>query len=146
MDKGTLDVAEAAIKSAVQKNPRSPSRILAQFALAEIYQRQEKYTSALEILQPLLSDSTAERDRVRALLLAGEISFQNRDFPSAVYFYQHLSQRQAVPQVIGQAFLGMGEAYLAWGKSDSALACYRQISRFQSPTDQEISFRLGELL
>jgi len=147
LDKGILDIAEAAINSVIQKYPRSPNRIPARFALAEVYQRQQKYNSALEVLQPLLSDSTAERDKVRALLLAGEISFQIKDFPSAVYFYQHLSQRPTVPQLIGQAFLGLGKAYLAWGKSDSALTCYRQVSKFQlgPPTDLEISFRLGEV-
>jgi len=147
MDKGNLDIAEEAIHSALQRYPRSKNRISARYALAEVYQGEQKYDAALEILREALSDSTAERDKVRALLLAGEISFQNRDFSLAVHFYHQLSQRQTVPQLSGQAFLGMGKAYLAGGKPDSALTCYRQVTKFwlTPPEDEEISFGLGEL-
>jgi len=141
-----LEIARRGVNFVLQKYPQSDSRTHAQFILAEIYRKQDNYSSALEVLQQILSASPAEKDKVKALFLAGQISFEQKDFASALYYYKTLAERQTFPQLVQQALLGMGDSYLAGGKKDSALICYRKLTKPNlSPEIREnILFKLGE--
>jgi tetratricopeptide (TPR) repeat protein len=147
LDKGQFPFAEQAVHYVLQKYSHSKKRSTAIFTLAEVHQKQNKFAEALEILNELQGAKADPRDRARALLLSGELCFQNRDFANSVSFYQTLLKESNSPQMAGFILLGLGNAYLGWGKSDSALVYYRQLlnPKPSFPSEEEINFRIGEL-
>ncbi len=147
LDKEQFSVSEKAVNYVLQKYPNSKKHSTAVFALAEVYQKQDRFSEALQILKELQTEKTDPRDRAKALLLSGELCFQNQDFAGSVGFYQKLLAGMNAPQMAGPIILGLGNAYLGWGKSDSALSCYRQLLRLRPslPPEEEVFFRIGEL-
>lgn len=142
-----LETAEGGAKLVLQKYPQSGYRLDALFTLVDIYEREEKLDPALEVLEQILSASPSEKDIVKGLLLAGEISFQKKDFQAAKSYYQKLAERQTFPRLVQPAALGIADSYLALEKDDSALVYYKKLQRQNPGTEiqEQLWFKLGEL-
>jgi tetratricopeptide (TPR) repeat protein len=147
VDKEELTMAERGADLIVQKYPHTENAIRAKFLLVEIYQEQNKYDPAIQILNQILSGQYPDKDKVQALYWSGLISFQKKDFRSALVNFRDLSLRPALPYLILQAQIGMGNSYLALGKSDSAWVAYRKVAkqRMDQTIDENLCFRLGEM-
>jgi tetratricopeptide (TPR) repeat protein len=147
VDKEELSTAEQGANLVLQKYPESVNRISANFLLVEIYQKQKKYDPAVQILDQILTGQNPDKDKVQALYWSGLILFQKKDFSSALVNFRDLSMRPALPYLVLQAQIGMGNSYLALGKSDSALIAYRKVAkqRMDQTIEENLSFRLAEM-
>ena len=147
VDKEELSTAEQGANLVLQKYPQSENKIRADFLLVEIYQKQKKYDPAVQILDQILTGQNSDKDKVQALYWSVLINFQKKDFSSALVNFRDLSTRPALPYLVLQAQIGMGNSYLALGKSDSALIAYRKVAkqRMDQTIEENLFFRQAEM-
>lgn len=130
------------------KRPASPNKDIARFAIADALMKINRFDEATQVYQELEKDAVAEKDRVQAGYLRGDVAYQKKDFKQAIQDYQDALKKY--PQAKADypnAVYNQASAYFGSKEYRKALDTYREFLK-QYPSHPEAGYamtRVGEI-
>lgn len=136
-------------QSHLQKRPNSPNRDIARFAIADAFQKINRFDEAVQIYNEIELDGSQPKYKEQAAYLKGDVAYRKNDYAGAVQEYQNAIKKY--PAASGQfpnAVYNQALALFELGEYKKSLELYRQFLK-NFPSNPEAGYamtRMGELL
>ena len=136
-------------QSHLQKRPSSPNRDIARFAIADAYEKINRFGEATQIYNEIEQDGSQNKYKEQAAFLKGDVAYKKGDYQTAIKDYQ--TAQKKYPGAISQfpnSTYNQATAMFEIGEYRKSLDLYREfLKNFSSNTHAGYAMtRIGEIL